>query len=95
MVVTFLPSHLQDIVTSAQRAMYESLSGFNGNIEDENDLDCLIEEQLDLLQKAFKISCKAAEVRLMVSKKLLTLFRIGKLGPFVLDDVPEMNSSMP
>lgn len=71
-----------------QRALYQTLTEFNGNIEDEGDLESLIDQQFGALQKALKIPHKASEARLMVSKKFLTLFRTGKLGPFILDDVP-------
>ena len=64
---------------------------FTGNVEDESDLESLIEQQFEALQKAFKIPHKASKACLMVSKKLLTLFRAGKLGPFILDDVPDAN----
>lgn len=84
----FSDSFDQDLVTQVQRALYATLSGFDGNVEDENDLESLIELQFEALQKAMKIAHKAAEGRLKVSKKLLTLFRAGKLGPFILDDVP-------
>lgn len=80
--------YVEDLVTQVQRALYAMLSGFDGNVEDENDLESLIELQFEALQKAMKIPHKAAEARLKVSKKLLTLFRAGKLGPFILDDVP-------
>ena len=72
--------------------MYSTLADFNGNVEDENDLEGLIEQQFETLQKALKIPHKASEARLMVSKKFLTLFRTGKLGPFILDDVPDTSS---
>lgn len=51
----------------------------------------LIDQQFEALQKALKIPNKGPEARLMVSKKFLTLFRTGKLGPFILDDVPDSN----
>lgn len=86
-------SFVQDLVTEVQRALYATLSEFDGNVEDENDLESLIELQFEALQKAMKIPHKAAEARLKVSKKLLTLFRAGKLGPFILDDVPNVKSS--
>lgn len=79
----------QDLVTEVQRALYATLSEFEGNVEDENDLELLIELQFEALQKALKIPHKASEARLMVSKKFLTLFRTGKLGQFILDDVPD------
>jgi len=84
---------LQDMVTEVQRALYFSLSEFDGDVENENDLECLIEQQFEALQKALRIPHKASEARIMVSKKFLTLFRTGKLGPFILDDVPEVNTA--
>ncbi|PQM35748.1 short integuments 2 mitochondrial [Prunus yedoensis var. nudiflora] len=83
--------YVEDLVTEVQRALYTTLSEFNGNMEDESDLEVLIEQQFEALQKALKIPNKGSEARLMVSKKFLTLFRTGKLGPFILDDVPEAN----
>ncbi|XWS59104.1 hypothetical protein CRYUN_Cryun08bG0093400 [Craigia yunnanensis] len=83
--------YVKDLVTEVQHALYVTLSEFSGNIEDENDLECLIEHQFEVLQKALTLPHKSSEARLMVSKKFLTLFRAGKLGSFVLDDVPEFN----
>ncbi|VVA30942.1 PREDICTED: DAR GTPase 2 mitochondrial [Prunus dulcis] len=83
--------YVEDLVTEVQCALYSTLSEFNGNMEDESDLEVLIEQQFEALQKALKIPNKGSEARLMVSKKFLTLFRTGKLGPFILDDVPEAN----
>lgn len=91
----FSDSSVQDLVTEVQCALYTTRSEFDGNVEDENDLENLIELQFEALQKAMKIPHKTAEARLKVSKKLLTLFRAGKLGPFILDDVPLINSSSP
>lgn len=76
-----------------QRALFTTLSEFDGNVEDETDLENLIEQQFDALQKAMKVPHKASEARTMVSKKLLTLFRTGKLGPFILDDVPDSSDA--
>nr|XP_023882100.1 short integuments 2, mitochondrial-like [Quercus suber] len=84
--------YVEDLVTEVQCALYLTLLEFTGNVEDESDLEGLIEQQFVALQKAFKIPHKASEARLMVSKKLLTLFRAGKLGPFILDDVPDANT---
>ncbi|KAK8705347.1 hypothetical protein V6N13_048951 [Hibiscus sabdariffa] len=83
--------YVKDLVREVQHALYVTLSEFGGNIEDENDMECLIEHQFEVLQKALKIPHRSSEARLMVSKKFLTLFRTGKLGSFVLDDVPEFN----
>ncbi|XP_061357736.1 short integuments 2, mitochondrial isoform X2 [Gastrolobium bilobum] len=82
--------YVEDLVMEVQRALYLTLAEFNGNVEDESDLESLIDQQFGALQKALKIPHKASEARLMVSKKFLTLFRTGKLGPFILDDVPDV-----
>lgn len=81
---------MQDVVKDVQRTLYATFVSFEGNLTGENELECLIDEQLTVLQETFKISTKSVEeARTMVSKKLITLFRTGKLGPFVLDTVPE------
>lgn len=85
---------MQDIVTEVQRTLYVTLSEFNGDLEDESDLENLIAQQFEALQMALKIPHKASEARTMVSKKFLTLFRSGKLGPFILDDVPDASSAV-
>lgn len=79
-------------MTEVQCALHVTLSEFKGNVEDEDDLEGLIEQQFEKLQKAMKIPHKGSEARTMVSKKLLTLFRTGKLGPFILDDVPDITN---
>ncbi|XP_057506355.1 short integuments 2, mitochondrial-like isoform X1 [Actinidia eriantha] len=87
-------NYIEDLVTKVQRALFETHSEFNGSVEDETDLEILIEQQFEALQKALKIAHKASEARTMVSKKFLTLFRTGKLGPFIFDDVPETPNSV-
>lgn len=81
--------YVEDLVTKVQCALCSILSEFDGNADDEADLEVLIDQQFEALQKALKIPNKGPEARLMVSKKFLTLFRTGKLGPFILDDVPD------
>ena len=91
-IYSSLQFSFQGLVTKVQCALYLTLIEFTGNVEDESELEDLIEQQFEALQKAFKIPHKASEAHLMVSKKLLTLFRAGKLGPFILDDVPDANA---
>ncbi|GER57184.1 GTP-binding family protein [Striga asiatica] len=81
--------YIEDLVSHVQGALCETLTEFDGSLEDEGDLGNLIEQQFEALQKALKIPHKASEARTIVSKKFLTLFRTGKLGPFILDDVPQ------
>ncbi|XP_020273606.1 short integuments 2, mitochondrial isoform X2 [Asparagus officinalis] len=83
--------YIEDLVKEVQRTLYSSFSEFHGDLEEENELETLIDTQLDMLRKSFRIPHRASEsdeARLKVSKKLLTLFRIGKLGPFILDNLP-------
>lgn len=82
---------LQDfVVNDVRRTLFEEVSSFNGNLDDEKDLVQLIEAQFAALQKAFRIPlsesnedayCKAAT-------KLLNLYRTGRLGHYTLDRVP-------
>lgn len=81
--------YVENYVTEVKRVLYTTLSEFNGSLESEDDLENLIDQQFDMLQIALKIPHKASEARTMVSKKFLALFRMGKLGPFILDDVPD------
>lgn len=69
--------------------MYVTFKEFKGNLEEENELESLIDTQLAALRKSFRIPHKVSdEARTMVSKKLITLFRMGKLGLFILDNLP-------
>ncbi|CAI9779488.1 unnamed protein product [Fraxinus pennsylvanica] len=86
--------YIEDITTEVERALCTTLLEFNGNLEDEVDLGTLLDQQFEVLQKALKIPQKASEARIIVSKKFLTLFRAGKLGPFILDDVPHSYGSV-
>ncbi|XP_060184753.1 short integuments 2, mitochondrial-like isoform X2 [Lycium barbarum] len=81
--------YIEDMISEVQRTLCTTLSEFVGNLEDEGELETLIDQQFEALQTALKIPYKALEARTMVSKKILTLFRTGKLGPFILDDVPD------
>ncbi|XP_073157466.1 short integuments 2, mitochondrial [Henckelia pumila] len=86
--------YIEDMVTEVQRALCVTLMEFNGDLEDEDDLGNLTELQFEALQKALKVPHKTSEARTIVSKKFLALFRAGKLGTFIFDDVPEVNEPM-
>ena len=75
---------------NVQQALNTTLSSFDGHLEDGNDIENLIEKQFDEIQKALRIPHTATEGRTMAAKRFLTLFRTGKLGPFILDDVPDV-----
>ncbi|KAL8459925.1 hypothetical protein ACS0TY_031724 [Phlomoides rotata] len=85
--------YIEDYVSRVQGAICGTLTEFDGSLEDEGNLETLIDLQFEALQKALKVPHKTSEARTIVSKKFLTLFRMGKLGPFILDDVPDVNES--
>lgn len=83
-------SYIEDLAEEVQRTLYATFIESAVDVEEESELESLIDRQLTALQASFRIPLKASdEARTMVSKKLLTLFRMGKLGPFVLDDLPD------
>ncbi|RLM58561.1 short integuments 2, mitochondrial [Panicum miliaceum] len=90
-----LPEHREallekDLVTEVQRTLCSTCLEFAGNTEEESELESLIDMQLTALRKVFRIPHKPFdETHGPTSKKLLTLFRSGKLGPFILDDLPD------
>ena len=99
---SFPPSHLfpigvnnlilllQDLVIEVQRTLCSTAMEFTGNLDEDNELESLIDSQLVALRKVFRIPHKPLdESHGPASKKLLTLFRSGKLGPFILDDLPD------
>ncbi|GAB2267040.1 Short integuments 2, mitochondrial [Dionaea muscipula] len=84
--------YVENLVSQVQHALCGTFREFDGNLEDEKEMEMLIEQQFEVLKVALKIPHGAAsEARTMVAKKFLTLFRTGKLGPFILDDVPDIS----
>ncbi|KAK3118755.1 hypothetical protein QOZ80_9BG0706490 [Eleusine coracana subsp. coracana] len=82
--------YVQDLVMEVQSSLCSTFLDFTGNIDEESDLESLIDMQLTALRKVFRIPHKPFdETHGPTSKKLLTLFRSGKLGPFILDDLPD------
>eukprot|EP00250_Pteridium_aquilinum_P008550 c18029_g1_i1 orf=131-1039(-) len=78
------------VVLSVREALYNTLSNFDGNLEDENDMDSLVATQMHELRKVLKVSMELGDVGWeLVSKKLLNLYRIGRLGHYALDILPE------
>lgn len=65
------------------------ISAFDGNMREEEEMQELIARQFTALQEAFKVSTECPEkANVMVAKKLLDLFRTGRLGHYTLDPVP-------
>ncbi|WVZ90205.1 hypothetical protein U9M48_036528 [Paspalum notatum var. saurae] len=79
-----------DLAMEVQRTLCSTFLDFTGNTEEESELESLVDMQLAALRKVFRIPHKPFdETHGPTSKKLLTLFRSGKLGPFILDDLPD------
>lgn len=81
---------MQDfIVNNVRQTLFEKISSFDGNMNDESDLSKLIEEEIIALKEAFRISTDLNEdERYKVAAKLLNLYRTGRLGHYTLDSVP-------
>ncbi|KAE9590481.1 putative GTP-binding protein, orthogonal bundle [Lupinus albus] len=86
----FPTDHTQDnIVHDVRITLYETISCFDGNIRNEDEMDALIGRQLCALQEAFHVSSEGGEVpHDKVAAKLLNLFRTGRLGHYILDHLP-------
>ncbi|OVA01291.1 GTP binding domain [Macleaya cordata] len=86
----FLTDHTQDlIVRDVRRTLYETTSAFQGNMEDEKELTRLIEAQFIALREVFRVPLESGEYGYQrVAKKLLDLYRTGRLGHYTLDSVP-------
>ncbi|KAI9181666.1 hypothetical protein LWI28_017314 [Acer negundo] len=81
--------HTQDfMVQKVRQTLYEVISGFDGNLEDENNLERLIEVQLTALREVFQVAVDLGEDgESKVASKLLNLYRTGRLGHYTLDSI--------
>ncbi|KAG6478633.1 short integuments 2, mitochondrial-like [Zingiber officinale] len=88
--------YIKDLAKEVQRTLYLTFKEFEGNLEEEGELESLIDAQLTALRKSCRISPQKSydEAQATVSKKLLILFRTGKLGPFILDNLPDTSLSI-
>ncbi|KAF2321839.1 hypothetical protein GH714_003042 [Hevea brasiliensis] len=79
--------HTQDfIVHNVRRKLFETISCFNGDMQNEVDLEKLIELQFTTLTEAFHLPIELGDnARSKVATKLLNLYRIGRLGHYTLD----------
>ncbi|KAK9127343.1 hypothetical protein Syun_016140 [Stephania yunnanensis] len=82
--------HTQDhIVRDVRKTIFETISSFKGNLEVASELDKLIEAQFMALSDPFHVSMEQEEKRrAVVAKKLLNLYRTGRLGHYTLDYIP-------
>ncbi|KAI3739067.1 hypothetical protein L2E82_29444 [Cichorium intybus] len=82
--------HTQDFVVQAVRgALFQDISAFKGNLEEEKDMVQLIEAQFTTLIKAFNVSLDSfTDVNGVIASKLINLYRTGRLGHYTLDTIP-------
>ncbi|KAK6924913.1 GTP binding domain [Dillenia turbinata] len=86
----YTTDHTQDfIVHEVRRTLFNKISTFGGNLEDENDMLRLIDAQTMALKEAFHVPAESDEkVFSKVSTKLVNLYRTGRLGHYTLDPIP-------
>lgn len=86
--------HTQDfIVNDVRRTIYKQISSFEGDLRNDEDSRRLMRLQMTALRKAFRLTPSALEGEedgscLTVCRKILNLYRTGRLGHYTLDSVP-------
>ncbi|XP_037496134.1 DAR GTPase 2, mitochondrial isoform X2 [Jatropha curcas] len=83
----YVTDHTQDfIVNDARRVLFEKISCFNGDKQNEVDLEKLIRLQFTALAEAFRLPPELGDdADSKVAAKLLNLYRTGRLGHYTLD----------
>ncbi|PWA37137.1 P-loop containing nucleoside triphosphate hydrolases superfamily protein [Artemisia annua] len=77
------------VVQAVRLALFEEISAFKGNMEDENDMVQLIETQFTTLRNVLNVtSDSCGYMNNVVSTKLINLYRTGRLGHYTLDSFP-------
>ncbi|XP_009791129.1 DAR GTPase 2, mitochondrial [Nicotiana sylvestris] len=88
----YLTDHTQDfIVNKVRRMLFEVVSSFNCNLEDEEIMLQLIKAEFAVLRDAFNLPPDSDDYVRKVAAKLLNLYRTGRLGHYTLDLVPSNN----
>nr|GMD59450.1 DAR GTPase 2, mitochondrial [Ipomoea batatas] len=84
-----LTDHTQDfIVNNVRKTLFDAISSFNGNLDDEESLLQLIKAEFADLRKAFYLPSESEDDVHKVAAKLLNLYRTGRLGHYTLDPIP-------
>ncbi|KAM3357046.1 DAR GTPase 2, mitochondrial isoform X1 [Capsicum galapagoense] len=88
----YLTDHTQDfIVNKARRMLYEAVTSFNSDLEDEEVMSRLIKAEFAVLRDAFNLPPDSDDHVRKVAAKLLNLYRTGRLGYYTLDLAPSNN----
>lgn len=76
-------------MSDVRQTLFETISSFDGNLDDDKDLTRLIEAEFIALREAFRIPVDSTEdAHCKVAGKLLNLYRTGRLGHYTLDSIP-------
>ncbi|CAN8246572.1 unnamed protein product [Cochlearia groenlandica] len=88
--------HTQDfIVTDVRRVLYETISAFDGNLQEETSMRDLIETQFAALRTVLRVTEEESEfVDLRVASKILNLYRTGRLGHYTLEHVSSVTHNL-
>ncbi|CAH8308666.1 unnamed protein product [Eruca vesicaria subsp. sativa] len=83
----FPTDHTQDfIVNDVRRVLYETISAFDGNFEDDISMRELIATQFTALRTVLRVTEEASEFAdLRVASKVLNLYRTGRLGHYTME----------
>ncbi|KAM3327161.1 hypothetical protein P3S67_002287 [Capsicum chacoense] len=79
------------IVNKARRMLYEAVTSFNSDLEDEEVMSGLIKAEFAVLRDAFNLPPDSDDHVRKVAAKLLNLYRTGRLGHYTLDLAPSNN----
>ncbi|KAH9559941.1 hypothetical protein CY35_06G081400 [Sphagnum magellanicum] len=75
--------------SNVREVLSQACTNFVGNLENQQDMASLVDEQMMLLRKCFKVPSELGDAGwIRVSKQLIQLYRTGKLGRYTLDLVP-------
>ncbi|XP_024010134.1 DAR GTPase 2, mitochondrial isoform X2 [Eutrema salsugineum] len=87
--------HTQDfIVYDVRRVLYETISAFDGDLDDDISMGNLIETQFAALRTVLRVTEEASEFAdLRVASKILNLYRTGRLGHYTLEHVSASEKS--
>ncbi|KAK4373808.1 hypothetical protein RND71_004485 [Anisodus tanguticus] len=85
----YLTDHTQDfVVNKVRRTLFEAVSSFDGNLQDEEIMLQLIKAEFAVLGDAFNLPPDSDDYVRKVAAKLLNLYRTGRLGHYTLDLAP-------
>lgn len=77
-----------EIGANVRNVIAQTCLKFDGNLEDKDDMESLVDEQMITIRRIFKVPSEVGDDGwIRVSKQLLKLFRTGRLGRFTLDPV--------